>query len=162
MNDIVAVFDIDGVFTDGTFWQTENGKFAKRFGADDFDAIDELSKHIDVCLITADKKGYKIVEKRFNEKGRTVNLVSNSPKSRWQWINQTFEDKTIVYVGDGIYDWYPLEQAALAITTCDALPHVQARADYISPRTGANRFVADACLHIIQYYKLGDRWCPGL
>ena len=39
-NNLVAVFDIDGVFTDGTFWQNKEEKSLKRFGADDFDASD--------------------------------------------------------------------------------------------------------------------------
>ena len=162
MKNITAVFDVDGVFSDGTFLQTKEGKFAKCFGPDDFDAIDELKKCITVHLITADKKGFDIVKKRMDEKSLSVEIVSNKPALRWAWMENRFHNNTIIYIGDGIYDWLPLQNADLGITTVDALDHIQANADYVSKRTGANRFVADACLYIMRHYELKDCQCLGL
>jgi len=149
---IAVVFDVDGVFTDGTFWQNKNEKYLKRFGPDDFDALDELRKHACIKLITADSKGFSIVHSRTMAKGLPLTLVSNKPKKRWRWIKDNLFDYYIIYVGDGIYDWYPLEMCDFGITTVDALPHVQDKATYISPRTGANRFVADVCLYVLKYF----------
>ncbi len=55
-------------------------------------------------------------------------------------------------MGDGIYDWYSLKQADYGITTIDSLWHVQEKADWVSTRTGGNRFVADACMHILEKF----------
>ena len=149
-DEFVAVFDSDGVITDGTFWQSEKGKELKRFGPDDFDAIDLLKEYMPVQFITGDKVGYDIMHARLvTYKGLSLELVSGKPNLRWKWIKEKFPDKKIIFIGDGIFDWLSLRESSYGITTCDALDHVQARANYVSPRTGANRFVADACLHIL-------------
>lgn len=158
----IAIFDVDGVFTDGTFWQNKTEKYLKRFGADDFDAVDILKQYMKVQLITGDKKGFEIVNNRMKTKNLDVQLVSGKPKERWNWIKKTFPDYSIVFIGDGIYDWYSLSKADIGITTIDALKHVQSKADYISCRTGANRFVADACLYILEHVYGVSIWTIGM
>lgn len=162
MFDWVVVFDIDGVFTDGTFWQSKDGKALKRFGADDWDAIEELEKYCNTSFLTADKKGFPIVEARFLSKKKVVNCISNKPKERWEALKFLHPDQKIIFVGDGIYDWYCLDKADYGITTIDALNTTKEYADYISNRTGANRFVADACLHILEKMFKIDIWHLGL
>ena len=107
-NDYVVVFDVDGILTDSTFWQSKDGKQLKRFGADDWDAVRELMKFAKVSFVTADKKGFPIVQKRIEDEMKfDLDLVPNKPiQSRWEWIKTIFPDNKIIYVGDGIYDWF--------------------------------------------------------
>jgi YrbI family 3-deoxy-D-manno-octulosonate 8-phosphate phosphatase len=159
----VVVFDVDGVFTPGNFYYTEHGKIAKEFGADDFDAVRELMRHAEVCIITADKKGYPIVKKRFEEEmGWKLHLIVNKPPSyRWLWIREQYPNSKICYVGDGLYDWYCLEQADFGIAPPDALPHVKLRANHVTVRTGGRRFVAEACLYILSHFFDVNTACIG-
>jgi N-acylneuraminate cytidylyltransferase len=156
--DDVVIFDVDGVFTPGNFFYTKEGKVAKEFGPDDYDAVRELMKHADVHIVTADKKGWPIVKKRFqDEMGWKTDLVPNKPvDARWKWIKENYPNKYIIYVADGIYDWYCLGRADYSICPADSLPHIIDAADYCSSFTGGRRFVADACIHIMQ--ELFDNW----
>ena len=157
---MICFFDVDGVFTDGGFYQSIDGKQLKKFGADDWDALDVLMKYHEVRFITADKKGFPIVKSRFVEKGGkdwewNLHLVSNKPDLRWTWIlsfavGKLYNPDDIVYVGDGIFDYFSLKNAALGITTCDALDHVIDAADVVINRKGGSRFVAECCLEILR------------
>lgn len=113
----------------------KNGKYMKAFGCDDFDALKAISKEVKVCCISADKRGFPIVEKRIkDEMGLDLFLVSNKPQERWDWISEKFKEHFIVFVGDGIYDWIALKNADLSFTVKDALQHVKNSADIIVNR----------------------------
>jgi len=157
---IVAVFDVDGTLTDNGIYYTEKGKKIKKFGVDDWDALRELQKHIDIHFVTADKKGWEISYKRIIEDfGGKLDLVSNNPPDvRWKWIKENYYDYKISYVADGIYDWYCLDKANFSVTTRNALYHVRARANDIIDRDGGDRFVAEACISISSHFKLPINW----
>jgi 3-deoxy-D-manno-octulosonate 8-phosphate phosphatase KdsC-like HAD superfamily phosphatase len=83
-------------------------------------------------------------------------LVPNGAKQRWDWIKEKFKDNyEIVYIGDGIYDYYSLRNADLSFTMGNSLFHVKKNASVILRRSGGDRAVAEACIMIDQYYKLG-------
>ena len=145
----VMILDTDGVLTDGTFYNNAEGKFLKRFGPDDWDALWQIVPHADIHIISGDKTGFSIVEKRVQKVGFPITLVSGKIPDRWNWIKETYPDQKIIYIGDGIFDWYCLEKADYGIAPNDALYHTKARADYIVGRKGAHRFVAEACMHVL-------------
>lgn len=153
--EIVFVLDCDGTLTDGKMYYTKEGKTMKAFGCDDFDALRALSKKVEICFITADKKGFDIVKKRAEEMEIQLHLVSNKPKERWDWIVQNFIGKTILFMGDGINDWYCLEKADMSFTVKDALDHILEAAQYVINRRGGDRAVAQACLMINGEYGFG-------
>lgn len=152
MSEWVAVFDVDGVFTDGSFYNTKDGKFIKKFGPDDWDALRELNGFCDIHIVSADKRGFSITEKRIKDEMQLpLDLVANKPPSaRWNWIKENYPNKKIIYIGDGIYDWFCLEHSDYGIAPQDALLHTRARADYLIDRKGGDRFVAEACLNILE------------
>jgi 3-deoxy-D-manno-octulosonate 8-phosphate phosphatase (KDO 8-P phosphatase) len=129
----------------------------KAFGCDDFDSMKAISKKAEICVITADERGFLIVEKRIKEEMQMpLYLVPNGAKQRWDWIKEKFKDNyEIVYIGDGIYDYYSLRNADLSFTMGNSLFHVKKNASVILRRSGGDRAVAEACIMIDQYYKLG-------
>ena len=128
----------------------------KAFGCDDFDCLKALSVKVDICCITADKRGFPIVEKRIKEEMEfKLELVSNKPKERWEWIKKAYPNHTIVFMGDGIYDFYCLKKADYSFTVSDSLFHVKKNAKVILRRQGGNRAVAEACILIDQELNLG-------
>lgn len=149
----VIVFDVDGVFTPGNFFYTKDGKVAKEFGADDYCAVKELMKYANVHIISADKKGFDIVRKRFQEElGWPLSLVANKPIDvRLNWMKKKFPNQKICYVADGIWDYYSFRHVDYSCAPQNSLNHVKQAASYISERNGGDRFVADVCLHILNY-----------
>ena len=155
VDDFVFILDVDGVLTDGKMYYTSEGKWMKAFGADDWDALKQINKYMPLCFITADKRGFPIVEKRIVDEMRfDLHLVSHEPVDRWKWMKEKYYNRNIIFMGDGIFDWFSLSQSFYGITTADALMHVKQCAKYITKRTGGNRAVAEACLHIGQELKL--------
>ena len=57
------ILDVDGVFTDGTFYYSKKGKIYKKFGPHDSDGIKIIKKHFNTSLISADKRGFEISKK---------------------------------------------------------------------------------------------------
>jgi len=166
--EIVVVIDVDGCLTDGAFYVTPDflfmgyridglnvEKFMKKFGPDDWDALKELGQRAKIKFITGDKRGYSIVEKRLVDQcGFDLSIVSVKPVERWRIIKRMFPNHTIVYIGDGLYDWLSLKNSDYGITTIDALKHVKQCADLTIFRKGGYRFIAEACIAIMLRYNL--------
>lgn len=152
----VFVLDVDGTLTDGGMYYTEQGKQTKKFGCDDWNAIELLAKHMRVHFISADRKGFRITQRRIEEEcGYELDLVPGDGQERWDFISRLYGNKKVIYMGDGILDSYPLLQSDYGITTKDALKHVQLNAQYVTEHSGGNRAVAEAILHVFSKYKIG-------
>lgn len=156
-NKIAFVLDFDGVFTDAKMYYTKDGKFMKSVGCDDWSLIKELSRHIPVSIISADKRGFDITKKRIvEEMNMELTLVRGSGKERWEWIKNKYPDHFIIFMGDSLSDCYSLRQANIAITVEDALKITKECSNVIIGRRGGNRAVAEAVLYINDYFKIFD------
>lgn len=144
------LLDVDGVLTDGGFYYTENGKVMKKFGADDNDALSLLRPYMDIVFVTGDKRGFAISEKRITDMHFRLELVSTI--KRIDWIKEHYDPKATVYMGDGIFDHYVMKEVGYSIATKDADPLARKHADYVTERTGGNRAVAEACLHLMEKF----------
>ena len=153
---MVFILDCDGVMTDGKMYYSKEGKQLKSFGSDDTDLLKEISKHIPVHFITADKKGFSITQKRIEEEmGFELDLVSHNACARWDWMKNTHPNKDIIFFGDGWSDYCALENSFFGITTKDALKHVRESADFIVNRSGGDRAVAEACIYLMGRFNFG-------
>lgn len=147
----VFILDVDGVMTTGQFLYTADGKAMKVFGPDDNDALALLNPHIEIRFVTGDKKGYPISEKRIvDDMGFSLDLVSTS--RRIDWIAERYDPKRVVYMGDGIFDHYVMRQVAYAIAPANADKNAKQYAHYVTERTGGDRSVAEACLHLMERF----------
>lgn len=148
----VAVFDIDGVMTTGRFFYSAEGKKLKEFGPDDSDALKRLSDFMSVRFVTADKRGLGISSARIvKDMGYELSLVSAD--ERLTWISSRWDIRSVCYTGDGFHDGPILRQVGLGITTIDSLSSTKRCADFIIPRNGACRFVAEACCLLIDLHE---------
>ena len=150
--------DVDGTLTDGKMIYSKDGKQNKAFGPDDWNALEVIKDFMHLHFISADRKGFEITHRRIEEEcGYDLDLVPGAGHQRWEHIknNRLNKKAQILYMGDGILDWYPLIQANLGITTCDALEPIKKCADFVTTRPGGNRAVAEACLFISEKLQLG-------
>ena len=147
----VFILDVDGVMTTGQFFYTESGKKMKVFGPDDNDALSLLKPYIEIRFVTGDKKGFEITKKRILEDMKyPLDLVSTI--RRVDWISTYYQLNSVIYMGDGIFDHYVMKKVGYAIATANADPEAKKCAHYITARVGAERAVAEACLHIMEKF----------
>ncbi len=147
----VFILDVDGVMTDGKFYYSNKGKIMKVFGADDNDALSLLSEYLEIQFLTGDKKGFAISKKRIkDDMGYKLSLVSTT--KRLEWIKSKFDAKKVIYMGDGIFDHYVMQGVGYSIAPANADENAKKFADHITKRKGAERAVAEACLHLMKNF----------
>ena len=147
----VFILDVDGVLTDGTFYYSAEGKIMKKFGADDNDALSLLKPYMDIVFVTGDKRGFEISKKRIVD-DMHMELCLVSTIRRMDWIKERYNPKEVIYMGDGIFDHYVMREVGYSITTSTADENAKRYASHITKRSGADRAVAEACLHILEKF----------
>ena len=144
------ILDVDGVLTDGSFYYTADGKVMKKFGADDNDALSLLRPYLDIVFVTGDKRGFDISNKRIEDMHFKLELVSTI--KRIDWIKARYDPKEVIYMGDGIFDHYVMREVGYSIATGNADENAKQYASYITKRSGGDRAVSEACLHILEKF----------
>lgn len=145
------ILDVDGVMTTGHFFYTADGKVMKIFGPDDNDALSLLKQHMEIRFITGDKKGFPISKKRIvDDMNFPLDVVSTI--RRVEWINERYPVDKVIYMGDGIFDHYVMREVGYAIAPANADKLAKQHAHYVTERSGGDRAVAEACLHIMEKF----------
>ncbi len=152
----VFVLDVDGVMTTGQFFYTKDGKVMKVFGPDDNDGLGLLKPHIALRFVTGDRKGFPISKKRVqDDMGFKLDLVSTI--KRIHWIKESYIPGEVIYMGDGIFDHYVMKEVGYSIAPANADPIAKQHADFVTVRSGGDRAVVEACLHIMEkFFKTYD------
>jgi 3-deoxy-D-manno-octulosonate 8-phosphate phosphatase (KDO 8-P phosphatase) len=149
----VLILDVDGVMTNGQFFYTANGKEMKVFGADDNDGLSLLKNYLEIRFVTGDKKGFPISKKRIvDDMGFDLDIVSTI--HRLDWIAERYSLDTVIYMGDGIFDHYVMTKVAYSIAPANSDKNAKAYASFITERSGGDRAVAEAALHILDKFFL--------
>jgi len=150
-NPMYLILDVDGVLTNGQFIYTSEGKFSKIFGPDDHDALSLLRDFMEIRFITGDKKGYPISHKRIVEDMQfPLDIVSTV--HRIDWIRARYPVDKVIYMGDGIFDHYVMRNVGYSIAPANADMLCKKNANYVTERSGGDRAVAEACLHIMEKF----------
>lgn len=148
---LAFILDVDGVMTTGHFLYTAEGKTMKVFGPDDNDALGLLRGKLDVRFVTGDRKGFDITKKRIaDEMKYPLDLVSTI--RRIDWIREKYDVSRVIYMGDGIFDPLVMTQVGYAIAPANGDAAAKKVAHYVTERSGGDRAVAEACLHILQKF----------
>jgi len=153
---VCLILDVDGVMTTGHFLYTVDGKVMKIFGPDDNDGLSLLKNNLEIRFVTGDKKGFDISKKRIVDDMKfPLDLVSTI--RRIEWISERYPLESVIYMGDGIFDHYVMRKVAYAIAPANADKLAKKHAHYVTERSGGDRAVAEACLHIMEkFFKAYD------
>lgn len=147
----IFILDVDGVLTSGQFFYTAEGKVMKVFGPDDNDGLSLLKGFLNIRFVTGDKKGYPISKKRIvDDMGFELDVVSTI--RRVDWIAERYPLETVVYMGDGIFDHYVMAKVGYSIATANADKNARTYASYVTERSGGDRAVAEAALHLLEKF----------
>jgi len=145
------ILDVDGVLTTGQFFYTAKGKTMKVFGPDDHDGLSLLQPHLDIRFVTGDKKGFEISRKRIvDDMKYPLDLVSTI--RRVEWLEERYALDDVIYMGDGLFDHYVMKRVGYAIAPANADELAKAHAHHVTQRSGGDRAVAEACLHLLEKF----------
>ncbi len=143
----LVAFDVDGVFTDGRFYLSDDGCESKAFNTQDGFGIRALLRAgIEVAVISGRKS--KSVEIRMRELG--VVHVIQSCKDKVAAFDELLArlnvaiDRT-VYVGDDVPDLPLLRYAGFSIAVANAAADVQAQCDVTTKASGGYGAVREIC-----------------
>jgi len=153
------IFDVDGVFTDGTLIVTENGYMLRAMNAKDGYAIKKaLEEGFRVVIITGgDSLG---VEKRFKKLGVNDVFLKVSDKikvyDKFVKDNDINEDE-VMYMGDDILDLGLMKKVFLSACPKDACHEVLEISDFISDFNGGRGSVREIVEKILVSQ---NKWLP--
>jgi len=143
----LVAFDVDGVFTDGRFYLSDDGKESKAFHTQDGYGVRQLLlAGIAVAVISG--RHSPAVEKRMSELG--VEHVVLGCKDKVAALSDLASSLDIeladcAYVGDDFPDLALLEAVGLSIAVANGVAAVQERCDYITRRPGGFGAVREVC-----------------
>ena len=147
----VFILDVDGVMTTGQFIYSAEGKAMKIFGPDDNDGLSLLKGYLKILFVTGDKKGFPISKKRIvDDMGFELEIVSTI--RRVDWIAERYPLEKVIYMGDGIFDHYVMSKVGYSVAPANADKNAKAHASFITERSGGDRAVAEASLHILEKF----------
>jgi len=147
-DDIALVaFDVDGVFTDGRFYLSDDGVESKAFHTQDgYGVRSLLDAGIDVAVISGRRSA--AVERRMAELG--VPHVYLGCKDKTAALSSLAERLDIelarcVFVGDDLPDLPLLEMVGFAIAVANAVAEIRDACDYTTRAAGGNGAVREVC-----------------
>ncbi|UII79806.1 HAD family hydrolase [Flagellimonas sp. CMM7] len=158
LNDITTfVFDVDGVFTDGSILITTQGEMLRKMNVKDGYALKTaLQKGYNVCIISGGTN--EGVKERLKGLGVTDIYLGahhkQDPLEEYLNINN-IDSKNVLYMGDDLPDIPPMKRVALATAPQNAVAEVKAISDYVSHKNGGEGCVRDI---IEQVLKVRGDW----
>lgn len=143
----LVAFDIDGVFTDGRFYLSDDGVESKAFNTQDGFGIRRLLEAgIEVAVISGRQSA--AVERRMEELG--VCHVILGKRDKVSAFESLIADLGIgaadcAYAGDDVPDLALMEHVGYAIAVANATPPVREACDYVTEARGGHGAVREIC-----------------
>lgn len=143
----LVAFDIDGVFTDGRFYLSDDGVETKAFHTQDGYGVRQLlTSGIEVAVISGRKSG--AVEKRMAE--LQVPHVVLGCKDKVAALDALaasldLDVSACAYVGDDLPDLPLLKHVGFSIAVANAVPALLERCDYVTTKPGGFGAVREIC-----------------
>lgn len=150
-------FDVDGVFTDGRFYLSDDGVETKAFNTQDGFGIRQLLEAgTSVAVISGRQSA--AVEKRMQELG--VEFVFQGCKDKVAAFDGVVAKLGIelahcVYVGDDIPDLPLLQHAGFSVAVANAAQSVKDECDHVTAASGGAGAVREVCDYVLRNSSAG-------
>lgn len=148
----VAVFDVDGILTDGTLYLSDSGEEMKAFNSRDGHGL-RMLQDAGVTLAILTGRRSRCVEHRCRDLG--ISHVLQGVKDKRAGLEELqallgVTADVMAYMGDDVIDLPVLRRCRFAITVPEAPAIVQANVDYITTAGGGRGAVREVCEFILQ------------
>jgi 3-deoxy-D-manno-octulosonate 8-phosphate phosphatase (KDO 8-P phosphatase) len=143
----LAVFDVDGVLTDGKLWYTADGHELKAFHVHDGLGLKRLlANGVEVAVITA--RLSHVVAERMAELG--VAHVYQDQKDKHACLEQLLSalaltPEEVAYTGDDLPDLAPMQIVGLSVAVANAHPWLRERAHWRTRLAGGRGAAREVC-----------------
>jgi 3-deoxy-D-manno-octulosonate 8-phosphate phosphatase (KDO 8-P phosphatase) len=148
----LAVFDVDGVMTDGSLYFDDDGREHKAFHSRDGHGLKMLKRAgIEIAIITG--RNAEVVQHRAMDLGIEhlyQGVESKLEPFRIILTRLGVEPEQASYMGDDIIDLPILIRCGLAITVPDAPEEVQSRVHYVTRHPAGRGAVRESCELILR------------
>jgi len=147
----LVAFDVDGVFTDGRFYLSDDGVESKSFHTQDGYGIRQLlNAGIEVAVISGRRSG--AVQNRMSELG--VTHVVLGCRDKVAALDKIISELGIsvaecAYVGDDMPDLPLLSHVGVAIAVANAVPALHEQCDISTSASGGAGAVREICELVI-------------
>lgn len=147
----LVAFDVDGVFTDGRFYLSDDGVETKAFHTQDGYGVRQLlTSGIEVAVISGRKSG--AVEKRMAEL-RVPHVVLGC-KDKVAAMDELaaglgLDVSACAFVGDDLPDLALLEHVGFSVAVANAVPALLECCDYVTRKPGGFGAVREVCELIV-------------
>ena len=144
-------FDVDGVFTDGSLYISDNEVTITKFNVQDGMGCIIL-KEVGLELLILTARQSDAVVKRFKDLG--INKIYTKVLKKRNFIREyskthNLAKKQIAMMGDDLQDLDAIDEVGLFFTTPDAIDIVKDSAHYITKKLSGNGAVREICDLII-------------
>lgn len=143
----LAIFDVDGVLTDGKLIYSEEGREIKAFHVHDGLGLKRLlANGVEVAIITA--RNSRVVAHRMAELG--IAHVYQGQGDKRACLQQLLNALDVpadcaAYTGDDLPDLRAMSEVGLAVAVANAHPWVRERAHWRTRRNGGEGAVREIC-----------------
>ena len=129
-------YDFDGVMTDNTFLQDENGLESVRLNRADGFAIDFFKKKMIKQIILSTEKNKVVLSRSKKLNIECFYGVDNKKIFIEKFIRENINIKKICYVGNDLNDLHAMELCHLKICPFDSAVEIKNISDYITQQKG--------------------------
>ncbi|HET6493457.1 MAG TPA: HAD-IIIA family hydrolase [Burkholderiales bacterium] len=143
----LAIFDVDGVLTDGTLYYSDSGAEIKAFNVRDGHGMKMLqASGVQIAIITSRRS--HAVELRARDLG--IDLVYQGASDKLATYRELLgkvkrEACAAAYIGDDLVDLPVLVQSGLAVTVPEAPAAVRRCAHYVTQARGGHGAARELC-----------------
>jgi 3-deoxy-D-manno-octulosonate 8-phosphate phosphatase (KDO 8-P phosphatase) len=151
------VFDVDGVMTDGTVMIFDTGEQVRGMSARDGYSLRLALKqgYRVVVLSGAHSEGVRLRLEYLGVRDIFLNVSDKVDLLRNYVRDNHLDEKDMLYMGDDIPDYGPMQYVGLACAPSDAAPEIRHIAAYISSFGGGQGCVRDVIEKVL---KLNGHW----
>lgn len=148
----LAIFDVDGILTEGHLFYTDEKIQIKSFHVHDGLGLQLLRRSgIAVAVITSHES--TLITKRMQD--LNIQHVYQGKKNKIPAYNELLETlqltpEEVCYVGDDLPDLALIRRSGLGVTVPNAVPFVKQYADWITTAYGGKGAVREICEFIMQ------------
>lgn len=143
----LVAFDVDGVFTDGRFYLSDDGVESKAFNTQDGYGIRQvLHAGVEVAVISGRRSA--AVQQRMDELGVRHVIQDCSDKiAAFDALTKELgiSDAECIYVGDDVPDLPLLGKAGISVAVANAVAEVREYCDYTTQARGGFGAVREIC-----------------
>ena len=148
----LAIFDVDGVMTDGSLYLSDSGEESKAFHTRDGQGM-KMLQDSGVALAILSGRRSRVVELRAAEL-QISHVIQGAADKLAAYLDLLrelgLETSCTSYMGDDLVDLPVLQRAGLAVTVPDSPPLLREHVHYVTKLSGGHGAVREFCELIMQ------------